>query len=328
MGLMFNGLLFFPVTPYQGDGSVDLDELAAHVGRGVDAGAGGVFVACGTGEFSALEPDEYAEVARAAVAAAGGRVPVFAGAGGPVRTARRFTDLAKGAGADGVLLLPPYLTEAAGAGLVDYVRAATREDLPVIVYNRANARFDEASAVAVARLPQVIGFKDGAGDLDLMIRIVRAVRDDAVRDDAVRDDAVRDAERDRGTRHPFFFFNGMPTAEVTQRAYRAIGVPLYSSAAFAFAPQVALAYYHALEQDDQPTLDALERAFYHPLARLRAKGTGYAVSLIKAGVELAGYPTGGVRPPLTAVTREHREELARILAAGLAAVPAAVAHGG
>jgi 5-dehydro-4-deoxyglucarate dehydratase len=323
MGVMFNGLLFFPVTPYRGDGSVDLDELAAHVGRGVDAGAGGVFVACGTGEFSALEPDEYAEVARVAVAAAGGRVPVFAGAGGPVGTARRFTDLAKGAGVDGVLLLPPYLTEAAGPGLVDYVRAATREDLPAIVYNRANARFDEASAVAVARLPQVIGFKDGAGDLDLMIRIVRAVRDDAV-----RDDAVRDAGRDRGTEPSFFFFNGMPTAEVTQRAYRAIGVPLYSSAAFAFAPQVALAYYHALEQDDQATLDALERAFYHPLARLRAKGTGYAVSLIKAGVELAGYPTGGVRPPLTAVSGEHREELARILAAGLAAVPAAVAHGG
>ncbi|HEX9040145.1 MAG TPA: 5-dehydro-4-deoxyglucarate dehydratase [Trebonia sp.] len=313
---MFNGLLFFPVTPYRGDGYVDLDELAAHVRRGIDAGAGGVFAACGTGEFSALEPDEYAEVVRAAVGAIGGRVPVFAGAGGPVRTARRFTDLAMGAGADGVLLLPPYLTEAAGAGLVDYVRAATREDLPVIVYNRANARFNEESAVAVARLPQVIGFKDGVGDLDLMIRIVRAVRDDTVRDDTVRDDTVRDG----GTEPSFFFFNGMPTAEVTQRAYRAIGVPLYSSAAFAFAPQVALAYYNALEKNDQTTLDALERAFYHPLARLRAKGTGYAVSLIKAGVELAGYRTGGVRPPLTAVAQEHREELGRILAAGLAVV--------
>src|SRR5580692_3332158 len=215
MGSMFNGLLFFPVTPYRGDGYVDLDELAAHVRRGVDAGAGGVFVACGTGEFSALEPDEYAEVVRVAVAAIGGRVPVFAGAGGPVRTARRFTDLAMGAGADGVLLLPPYLTEAAGPGLVDYVRAATREDLPVIVYNRANTRFDEASAVAVARMAQVIGFKDGAGDLDLMIRIVRAVRDDAVRDDAAREGrASRDAARDEAGTPSFFFFNGMPTAEV------------------------------------------------------------------------------------------------------------------
>ena len=302
MGTMFKGLLFFPITPYQGDGEVDVTELAAHVRRGVDAGAGGVFVACGTGEFSALEQDEYSGVVRAAVEAVAGLVPVFAGAGGPARTARRFADRAKDAGANGILLLPPYLTEASGRGLVDYVRAATREDLPTIVYNRANARFDEDSALLVARLPQVIGFKDGAGDLDLMVRIVRAVRD-------------------KGNDPSFLFFNGMPTAEVTQRAYRAIGVPLYSSAAFAFAPPVALAYYDALERDDQDTLAALETAFYHPLARLRAKGTGYAVSLIKAGVELAGYPTGGVRPPLTDVPPPHREELASILAAGLAAVP-------
>ena len=302
MGGMFNGLLFFPITPYQSNGEVDATELAAHVTRGVDAGAGGVFVACGTGEFSALEQDEYATAVRAAVEAVAGRVPVFAGAGGPVRTARRFTDRAKDAGADGILLLPPYLTEASGRGLVGYVRQATREDLPTIVYNRANARFDEDSAVAVARLSQVIGFKDGAGDLDLMIRIVRAVRDQ-----------VNDPS--------FLFFNGMPTAEVTQRAYRAIGVPLYSSAVFAFAPRIALAYYDALEIGDLATLDALERAFYHPLARLRAKGTGYAVALIKAGVELAGYPSGGVRPPLTNVPQPHREELASIVAAGLTAIP-------
>jgi 5-dehydro-4-deoxyglucarate dehydratase len=302
MGGMFNGLLFFPITPYQSDGEVDVTELAAHVRRGVEAGAGGVFVACGTGEFSALEQDEYAAVVRAAVVAVAGLVPVFAGAGGPVRTARRFADRAKDAGADGILLLPPYLTEASGRGLVGYVREATRQDLPTIVYNRANARFNEDSAVTVAGLPQVIGFKDGAGDLDLMARIVRAVRDS-------------------GTDPSFLFFNGMPTAEVTQRAYRAIGVPLYSSAAFAFAPTVALAYYDALERGDQETLAALERAFYHPLARLRAKGAGYAVSLIKAGVELAGYPSGGVRPPLTEVAPKHRQELGSILAAGLAAVP-------
>src|SRR6185437_4121713 len=214
------------------------------------------------------------EAVRAAVEAVAGRVPVFAGAGGPARTARPFADQAKEAGADGILLLPPYLTEASGAGLVGYVRAATRPDLPVIVYNRANARFDEHSAVAAAELPQVIGFKDGAGDLDLMSRIVRAVRDE------MDDDS-------------FLFFNGMPTAEVTQRAYRAIGVPLYSSAAFAFAPRVALAYYDALERDDQATLAALERSFYHPLARLRAKGAGYAVSLSRRGSSWPATPPAG-----------------------------------
>jgi 5-dehydro-4-deoxyglucarate dehydratase len=301
MEAMFDRVLFFPITPFRSDGEVDLDELAAHVERGVDAGAGGVFVACGTGEFSALEDGEYTGVVRAAVDVVRRRVPVFAGSGGPVRTARRFTDIASESGADGVLLLPPYLTEASGRGLVDYVTAATRADLPAIVYSRANARFTEDSAVAVAALPQVTGFKDGAGDLDLMIRIVRAVRD------------ARDSD-------PFWFFNGLPTAEVTQRAYRAIGVPLYSSAVFAFAPRIALAYYEALEKDDVAMLDELERAFYHPLVRLRNKGTGYAVSLIKAGVELTGYTSGGVRPPLTEVTPGHREELSRILTAGLAVV--------
>jgi len=296
---MFSRVLFFPITPYDSNGEADLGELAAHIERGVSAGTGGVFVACGTGEFSALEPAEYAEIVRTAVTVIDHRVPVFAGAGGPVRTARHFTDLAADNGADGVLLLPPYLTEASGRGLVDYVRAATREDLPAIVYNRANATFSEDSAVQAALLPQVIGFKDGHGDLDLMIRIVRAVRD-----------ALGDA--------PFHFFNGLPTAEVTQRAYRAIGVPLYSSAAFAFAPGIALAYYDALEKDDRATLDELERVFYHPLVRLRAKGAGYAVSLIKAGVELAGHRSGGVRPPLAEVAPEHRAELARIIDAGLA----------
>jgi 5-dehydro-4-deoxyglucarate dehydratase len=53
MEAMFSRVLFFPITPFRSDGEVDLGELAAHVERGVDAGAGGVFVACGTGEFSA-----------------------------------------------------------------------------------------------------------------------------------------------------------------------------------------------------------------------------------------------------------------------------------
>jgi 5-dehydro-4-deoxyglucarate dehydratase len=303
---MFNGVLFFPITPFDSRGELDLDELAAHIDRGVEAGAGGVFVACGTGEFNALEPGEHARAVATAVQAVAGRVPVFAGTGGSVRIARAFVDNAADAGADGVLLLPPYLTESTPAGLEAYVRAATREDLPTIVYHRANARFSEASAVAVARLPQVIGLKDGVGDLDIMGRIVRAVRDD------------------QGP-NPFYFFNGLPTAEVTQKAYRAIGVPLYSSAAYAFAPTIALAYYNALEAGDEETTAALERAFYHPLVRLRDKVPGYAVALIKAGVEIAGYRTGGLRPPLTEVRPEHRAELERILAAGLAALPAALA---
>ena len=46
---VFDGVLFFPVTPFTETGEVDLEPLASHVAKGVDAGPGGVFIACGTG---------------------------------------------------------------------------------------------------------------------------------------------------------------------------------------------------------------------------------------------------------------------------------------
>ncbi|MEU1026115.1 dihydrodipicolinate synthase family protein, partial [Streptomyces sp. NPDC005904] len=88
-----SGPLFFPVTAYGPDGSVDLDAFRAHVRAGVDAGAAAVFACCGTGEFHALTPEEFQSCVAAAVQETGGGVPVVAGTreGTPlaVRYARR-----------------------------------------------------------------------------------------------------------------------------------------------------------------------------------------------------------------------------------------------
>jgi 5-dehydro-4-deoxyglucarate dehydratase len=306
----FSGVLFFPVTPFTQTGAVDLDTLARHIASGVDAGPGGVFVACGTGEFHALDPQEFGPVVRTAVEVVAGRVPVYAGTGGSIAQAKQFAAAAKNAGADGLLLLPPYLVEMPQAGLVAYVReVASTTDLPVIVYNRNNARFNEASAVAVSKIPNVIGFKDGTGDLDNVGRIVRAVTD-----------SVKDEGKD------FSFFNGMPTAETTQHAYRAIGVPLYSSATFAFAPDLALAFYNALETGNETLAGALLREFFHPLVRLRDTVPGYAVSLVKAGVALEGIAAGPVRPPLIMPSADDVAELSAIIAAGRAVIADALAE--
>ncbi|KRE25683.1 5-dehydro-4-deoxyglucarate dehydratase [Mycobacterium sp. Soil538] len=293
----FDGVLFFPVTPFTDSGAVDLDALAQHIAKGVDAGPGGVFVACGTGEFHALDDVEFGDVVRTAVEVLAGRVPVYAGAGGSIAQAKRFAVAAQQAGADGLLLLPPYLVEVPQAGLVDYTRAvAGAVDLPVIVYNRNNARFTEESAVAVARIPNVVGFKDGTGNFDQVARIVQAVTTTVDPD--------------------FLFFNGLPTAETTQLAFRAIGVPLYSSATFAFAPDLALAFYNALESDNTELVNALLNAFFIPLVRLRDTVPGYAVSLVKAGVAMEGTPAGPVRPPLVMPTTDDLATLASIIEAG------------
>ena len=92
----FDGVLFFPVTPFTETGAVDLDLLAQHIAKGVDAGPGGVFIACGTGEFHALEPQEFGDVVRTAVEVVAGRVPVYAGAGGSVALAKLFATVRQG----------------------------------------------------------------------------------------------------------------------------------------------------------------------------------------------------------------------------------------
>lgn len=301
---MLDGVLFFPVTPFTAAGGVDLDRLAEHVAKGVDAGPGGVFIACGTGEFHALEPGEFTRIVRTAVDVVGGRVPVYAGTGGAVAQATIFAAAAEAAGADGLLMLPPYLVGMPQEGLIAYTRAvAGATALPVIVYNRANARFTEASAVDVARIHNVVGFKDGTGDIDRVARIVRAVTDELAHEGK-----------------PFQFFNGLPTAEVSQQAYRAIGVTLYSSATFAFAPEIALAFYRALECDDDAVVAALLREFFHPLVRLRDTVPGYAVSLIKAGVTAEGIDAGPVRPPLVMPFEQDLARLAAIVKAGRAVI--------
>ncbi|MEV5611329.1 5-dehydro-4-deoxyglucarate dehydratase [Streptomyces sp. NPDC052225] len=294
-----SGPLFFPVTAYGPDGAVDLDTYRTHVRRGVEAGAAAVFACCGTGEFHALTPEEFEECVAAAVEATEGRVPVVAGAGYGTALAVRYARAAERAGADGLLAMPPYLVVAGQEGLLrHYSELADATSLDVIVYQRDNAVFTPESVVALARHPKVIGLKDGLGDLDLMQRIVSAVRTD------VGDD--------------FLYFNGLPTAELTGLAYRGIGITLYSSAVFCFAPDIAQAFHKALGTGDDAMVNRLVDGFYRPLVELRNQGRGYAVSLVKAGVRLRGLDVGEVRPPLHEPSEEHVKQLAELVERGRA----------
>ncbi|GAA0798412.1 5-dehydro-4-deoxyglucarate dehydratase [Spirilliplanes yamanashiensis] len=302
--MLLHGLLSFPLTPFTPDDEVDTGVLADHVAQQIAAGPAGLFVACGTGEYTALNLDEYRRVVRTAVRESNGRLPVVAGAGGGPQQAREFARAAAECGADGLLLLPPYLVTSTPAGLirhVAYVAGAT--GLPLVVYQRANAVLDPASALALLDIPTVAGIKDGRGDVDAMTRLVTTVR---------------------GSGHPraegFGFLNGLPTAEVSATAYRAIGVPSYSSAALCFVPDLATAFHRAHVAGDELVTRTLLAEFYLPLVALRDKVAGYAVALPKAGAILAGLPMGSVRPPLVDAAPEHVEQLAALIEAGRAAL--------
>ena len=302
--LALEGLLAFPLTPFtsgDADGTVNVGVFTRHLEALIAEGPRALFVACGTGEFSALDLAEYRTVVQAAVAAAAGRVPVFAGTGGGPRLAGEFAACAEDCGADGLLLLPPYLVSAPASGLVHHVRfVAEATKLPLLVYQRANAILDPTSAVELLDIDNVVGIKDGRGEVDQMLRLITAIRTSG---------------------HPraggFGFLNGLPTAELSVRAYEAIGVHSYSSAVLCFAPEIATSFYRAVKAGDEETMDALLAGFYLPLVALRERVPGYPVALVKAGARLRGLEVGPVRPPLIEPPPEHLEQLSRILTDGL-----------
>ena len=293
-----DGLLFFPVTAFDADGRFAPGPYREHVDARLADRPGAVFAGCGTGEFPALAPGEYELIVRTAVEAAaaadGQRVPVIGGCGYGTALALDYARAAERAGADGLLVLPPYSADGGQDGLLrHYTTLAESTSLDLILYQRDTTVFAPGTVAELAQVPNIVGFKDGRGDLDLMLRVVSAVR------------VAGETE--------FLFFNGMPTAEMTQLAYRAVGVPLYSSAVFCFAPDLALAFHAALEKGDRKTVDTLIDVFFRPYVELRHKRPGYAVSLVKAATRAAGHEVGAVRAPLTEPAPEHVAELLALL---------------
>jgi 5-dehydro-4-deoxyglucarate dehydratase len=146
----------------------------------------------------------------------------------------------------------------------------------VIVYNRGACKLTPASLLQLAdRCPNLVGFKDGLGDIEKFV-------------------AIRQTLGDR-----YAYLGGLPTAEVFAGAYKAMGCPVYSSAVFNFIPKTAMAFYNAHASGDSETCNRLIRDFFLPLVNLRNQGEGYAVSLVKAGATLVGHSAGPVRPPLS-----------------------------
>ena len=285
------GLLSFPLTDFDATLRFAPAAYAARLEWLQPYGASVLFAAGGTGEFFSLEPREFSDVIRVALDTCRGRTPIVAGAGGGTTLAIQYAQEAERLGAQGILLLPHYLTEASQAGLVAHVEAVCRSvRIGVIVYNRGACRLTPASLQALAlRCPNLIGFKDGVGDIEKFV-------------------AVRQTLGDR-----FAYLGGLPTAEVFAGAYKAMGCPVYSSAVFNFAPRMAMDFYTAHAAGDSATCDRLIRDFFLPYIALRNRGEGYAVSIVKAGATIVGHTAGPVRPPLSDLQSDEFEQLRTLI---------------
>jgi 5-dehydro-4-deoxyglucarate dehydratase len=285
------GLLSFPVTHFTETHQFAEDQYREHITWLLDHKPAGLFAAGGTGEFFSLTLKEFSSVVGAAVRETAGRVPVLAGCGYGTAMAIEFAKAAEDAGADGLLLLPPYLLKCEAAGLAAHteaVCAATK--LGVIFYNRDNAIMDELTLAGLCdRCPNLIGFKDGYGDIELMTRIFARL----------------------GGR--LTYIGGLPTAETFALPYLEMGVTTYSSAIFNFLPDFAQSFYAAARRRDHEKVYADLREFVLPYIAIRNRRKGYAVSIVKAGMKIIGRTAGPVRLPLLDLHETDVADLTKLI---------------
>ncbi|MFD7157662.1 5-dehydro-4-deoxyglucarate dehydratase [Kribbella sp. NPDC059898] len=277
------GLLSFPVTAFHDDLSFHEAAYREHLAWLSQYDVAGLFAAGGTGEGFSLTPAEIDTVVRTAVSEIGGRVPVIAPATGGTAAAIEGARAAEAAGADGILLFPPYLTEAGQRGLIEHVSAVCRSTgLGVTVYSRANAILTDVTVAELAdRNPNLVCLKDGVGNVEQMTRTYALV-----------------GER-------LTYVGGLPTAETFALPLLQLGYSTYSSAIFNFVPEFALGFYADVLAQDREAVYRKLREFVLPYLDIRDRTKGYAVSIVKAGVNAIGRNAGPVRPPLQDLTADE-----------------------
>jgi len=283
-----SGVIAFPITPFKDDLSLDLPGLHVNLNKLLEHPVSGIVAAGGTGEMYSLTPAEYLRVIELTALAVEDRVPVIAGVGFGQRLGVEMAQAAEKAGADGVLVFPPYYPQADDDGMFEYYRSisqATR--LGTIVYSRDWARFTPAMVERLTVLPNLIGWKDGHGDLRQLQTIMHRVGERLVWIGGAGDDLIG--------------------------VYYRIGIRAFSSSIATVAPALSLKLHELATADDGEGLGELLESCVIPLYELRSRRKGYEVSAMKAMMDLIGLNGGPVRPPLVNVTAQEVDELRTIL---------------
>lgn len=278
------GVIAFPVTPFTRDLELNLAALRENCEFMVAGGIHAMVAAGGTGELYSLTPEEHRQVVSTVVDVTRGRVPVIAGIGYGAVIGRALARQAEAAGADGILMLPPYYVNADPEGLLDYYRyVAAGTSLGVFPYSRDWVTFTGKSLNKLADIPNAIAYKDGQGDLRAFSRLQHAVGDRLLWLGGVGDDMVA--------------------------GYFAAGAKGFTSSIANFMPEVSVELFKQAKAGNFQRVRELSAEKVQAIYDLRVARKGYEVSMVKEAMELLGMKAGPVRPPLVNVAPEDRERL-------------------
>ncbi len=279
------GVISFPVTPFKPDFSLDLEALRFNLRSLLQHPVCAIVPAAGTGELFSLTPAEHFAVLKTTLEEVNGKVPVLAAAGFNHPLALELARQSAAAGANGILAFPPYYPNADPDGLFEYYQAIGRATpLGLIIYSRDWANFSPAAVEKLTRLPTLIAWKDGQGDVRRYQMIMARVGDRLHWIGGAGDDCVP--------------------------GYYSIGVRTYTSSIANVAPKLSLRLHELASAGHSAELEWLMRELVVPMYALRSRRKGYEVSVMKKMMDLIGLQGGVSRPPLVEVTPEEEREIA------------------
>jgi 5-dehydro-4-deoxyglucarate dehydratase len=282
------GVISFPVTPFKADLSLDLEGLRKNLRALLKHPVSAVVAAAGTGELYSLTPTEHLAVVKTVVKEVKGRVPVLAGTGFNPPLAVELARAAAKAGVDGILAFPPYYPAPDEEGAIAYYRAiANATPLGFIIYSRDWFAPGPVLVEKLAKIPTLIAWKDGQGDLRRFQMIRRQLGQRLLWVGGAGDDMVP--------------------------GYYSMGVRTYTSSIANVAPRLSQRLHELASAGHSAELSALMDELVIPLYEFRARRKGYEVSVMKTMMDLLGQAGGPVRPPLVDLRAEERNEVKTML---------------
>jgi len=283
------GVIAFPVTPFKPDLSLDINGLRKNLQELLKYPISAVVAAGGTGEMYSLTPVEHQEVVKATIEEVRGKVPVIAGTGFNRQIAIELAQQSARAGADAILALPPYYPGADEGALAEYYAAiGAATPLGLFVYSRdwVNPGPEWVEKLA-AKIPNLVGWKDGQGDIRRYQQIMNRVGDRLYWIGGIGDDCVP--------------------------GYYSIGIRTYTSSIATVAPKLSLQLHDTASAQNNAALLQLMKDYVIPLYTLRARRKGYEVTVMKEMMNIAGLAAGPARPPLPAMNPEDLSELRKMM---------------
>lgn len=286
---IFTGAGVAIITPFNSDETINynkLDELLDyHCTHGTDA-----IIICGTtGESATMTEEEHMQCVKFAIDRVKGRIPVIAGTGSNcTRTAIDMSKEAADYGADGLLLVTPYYNKATQAGLIGHYTAVAKEaKAPIIMYSvasRTGCNIEPATvAELVKNVDNIVAVKEASGNISQVAKIM----------------ALTDGNID--------LYSGNDDQIVPMLSLGAKGV---ISVLSNVAPQETHDICEKFFNGDVKGSAALQLKALPLIEQLFCEVNPIPV---KKAMQLMGVECGPLRMPLTEISKEHEQALAKAM---------------